>query len=109
MVSPPASAPGPPKLGKSEADGRPRRNVPDHLFHAGDMEPPFEHEPGSPEAIAQGCTCPPQSGPGAVIGSDGTPGFICEKDCPIHGIEVVKRALAAGWARIVQRDEPTRH
>src|ERR1700746_2421498 len=73
------------------------------------MEPPFEHEPGRPEAIAQGCTCPPQTGPGAVRGSDGTPGFVCEKDCPIHRIEWVKRALAAGLARIVQRDEPTRH
>src|SRR3954454_15957642 len=60
------------------------------------MEQPFEHEPGSPEAKAQGCTCPPQDGPGAVFGPDGTPGYECYKDCPMHGLEVLKRALAAG-------------
>jgi hypothetical protein len=77
------------------------------------MEQPFEHEPGSPEAIARGCTCPPQAGPGAVFGPDGTTGYACDKNCPMHGIEVVKRALAAGGARIIRKpendDEPTRH
>ena len=31
-------------------------------------------EPGSPAAVAQGCTCPPQTG------SD----RICDANCPIH-------------------------
>jgi hypothetical protein len=76
------------------------------------MDPPFEHEPGSPEAIARGCACPPQAGPGAVITADGTPGYLCDQDCPMHGLDVVKRALAAGKARIIANDdddEPTRH
>jgi hypothetical protein len=77
------------------------------------MKQPFEYEPGSNEAIAKGCTCPPQAGPGAATGHDGTPGYACDKDCPIHGLEVLKRALAAGQARIIRQDqendEPTRH
>jgi hypothetical protein len=44
------------------------------------MKQPFEYEPGSNEAIAKGCTCPPQAGPGAAIGHDGTPGYACDKD-----------------------------
>jgi len=31
-------------------------------------------EPGSPAAVAQGCTCPPQTGPT----------IICDENCPIH-------------------------
>jgi hypothetical protein len=77
------------------------------------MEPPFEHHPGSPEAIAKGCTCPPQAGPGAVIGSDGTPAFVCDQDCPMHGLEAMKRAIATGQVRIIRHDaeddEPTLH
>src|SRR3954469_23652347 len=53
------------------------------------MEQPFEHEPGSPEAKAQGSTCPPQDGPGAVFAPDGKPGYECYKDCPMHGLEVL--------------------
>src|SRR5438309_1527372 len=48
------------------------------------MEQPFEHQPGSPEAIAKVCTCPTQTGPGAAIEHDGTPGYACDKDCPIQ-------------------------
>jgi hypothetical protein len=74
---------------------------------------PFEHEPGSPEAIAQGCTCPPQVGPGAVIVPDGRLGYLCDQDCPIHGIEVAQRALARGEGRIIPDNDdeppPTRH
>jgi hypothetical protein len=77
------------------------------------MQQSFEHEPGSPEAIAQGCTCPPQAGPGAVMGHDGTPGFACDWRCPMHGIEVLKGAMARGEARLIKpdedQDEPTRH
>ena len=32
------------------------------------------HEPGSPAAIAEGCTCPPQT----------WPDLIYDKNCPIH-------------------------
>jgi len=31
--------------------------------------------PGSPEAVAQGCICPPQTGPDRI----------CDENCPIHG------------------------
>jgi hypothetical protein len=30
--------------------------------------------PGSPEAVAQGCTCPPPAGPDVV----------CDPNCPVH-------------------------
>ena len=30
--------------------------------------------PGSPEAIARGCICPPQTGPDLV----------CDQNCPVH-------------------------
>jgi hypothetical protein len=79
------------------------------------MEEPFKHEPGSPEALAEGCTCPPQAGPGAAVGPDGRLGYVCDHNCPMHGIEVVKRALAEGGARLLNDDdaendnEPTRH
>jgi hypothetical protein len=35
----------------------------------------LDPKPGSPEGIAQGCTCPPQAGPD----------FICDQTCPVHG------------------------
>jgi hypothetical protein len=64
------------------------------------MEPPFEHEPGSPEAIAQGCTCPPQAGP--TPPPTATPGFfVCDWQCPMHGVDVAERALEAGEARTI--------
>jgi hypothetical protein len=34
----------------------------------------LDPRPGSPEAIAQGCTCPPQIGPDVV----------CDQNCPVH-------------------------
>jgi len=71
------------------------------------MEQPFEHEPGSPEAIAQGCTCPRQAGPST------TPGFfVCDWQCPMHGVEVAEPALEAGETRIIRSandDEPIGH
>jgi hypothetical protein len=34
----------------------------------------LDPKPGSPEAIAQGCSCPPQTGPD----------FVCDQNCPVH-------------------------
>ena len=79
------------------------------------MNEAFDYEPGSIEAIVRGCTCPPQAGPGAALTADGTPGYLCDKDCPMHGLEVLKRAVAAGEARLLDDPdadhdtEPTRH
>jgi hypothetical protein len=76
------------------------------------MDEPFEHEPGSPAAITEGCTCPPQAGPGAVTAPDGRPGYACDLKCPIHGIEVAQRAIEAGNGRLLREDdeqEPTLH
>jgi hypothetical protein len=35
----------------------------------------LDPKPGSPEAVAQGCICPPQTGPDAVY----------DQNCPLHG------------------------
>lgn len=62
-----------------------------------------EHDPGSPEAIAQGCTCSPvlnNDGAG-TIGPDGRPRFVCDQECPLHGLAVLKQALEEGSARII--------
>jgi hypothetical protein len=43
-----------------------------------------DHPPGSPEAIAQGCTCSPvlnRHGRGTLHGE---PPFYRAKDCPLH-------------------------
>jgi hypothetical protein len=34
----------------------------------------LDPKPGSPEAVAQGCTCPPQPGPD----------FVRDQNCPVH-------------------------
>jgi hypothetical protein len=34
----------------------------------------LDPKPGSPEAIAQGCTCPPRTGPD----------FVGDQNCPVH-------------------------
>ena len=34
----------------------------------------LDPKPGSPEAIAQGCICPPQTGPDVL----------CDPNCPVH-------------------------
>jgi hypothetical protein len=76
------------------------------------MDKTFEHDPGSPKAIAQGCTCPPQNGPGAATGHDGTPAFACDWRCPMHGLEVLQSALEAGHAKLIRHDgddEPIIH
>lgn len=80
------------------------------------MENPFEHDPGSPEALAEGCTCPPQDGPGMAMTSDGRPGYVCDQECPLHGIDVIQRVLAAGGGEVIdeaeddhEEDKPTVH
>jgi hypothetical protein len=58
--------------------------------------PAPEHTPGSPEAIAEGCTCDPVAnlhGHAEI--------FECDNNCPVHGLAELKRALEAGDARII--------
>ena len=46
-----------------------------------------EHPPGSPEAVAKGCTCSPvlnRHGRGTLHGE---PPFYFAKDCPLHAVE----------------------
>jgi hypothetical protein len=66
-----------------------------------------QHPPGSPEAIAQGCTCSPEknlAGAGRIR-PGGEQMFVARIDCPLHGVEELKRALASGDAEIID-DEP---
>jgi hypothetical protein len=44
--------------------------------------------PGSQEAIQQGCKCPVldnRRGKGFVVNSEGEPEFWINEDCPLHG------------------------
>ena len=44
--------------------------------------------PGSPEAVKEGCTCPVEknrNGDGFMLHSDGQAIFVIELSCPIHG------------------------
>jgi hypothetical protein len=54
-----------------------------------------EHTPGSPEAIAKGCTCDPviNSGGRGTLSPSGQVAFMPNNDCPLHGIAIVKRLL----------------
>jgi hypothetical protein len=54
-----------------------------------------EHTPGSPEAIAEGCTCDPviNSHGRGTLSSSGQVAFMPNNDCPLHGLAVVKRLL----------------
>ena len=68
----------------------------------------LDHDPGSPEAIAEGCTCSPvlnNDGAGN-IGPDGKPRFVCDQACPLHGLVVLKQALEDGEARLIGDAEP---
>ena len=50
-----------------------------------------EHTPGSPEALAEGCTCDPlinAAGRGALT-SSGQIAFMPANDCPLHGGAIV--------------------
>lgn len=52
------------------------------------MSKPEEPNPGSPEAIAKGCTYPVidnHYGKGVPYGKDGTPLFWHSAKCPLHG------------------------
>lgn len=49
--------------------------------------------PGSPEAIAKGCSCPRidnGNGKGAMIGRRGEPVFWITTTCPVHGTPLDK-------------------
>ena len=50
----------------------------------------FVLEPGSPEAIDQGCTCPEQEGPGAVVTPDGLAAYLCDAQHPLHGLDIAE-------------------
>jgi hypothetical protein len=63
----------------------------------------LEHDPGSPNAIAEGCTCSPvlnNDGAGNV-GPDGRPRFVCDQACPLHGFSALRQALKDGEARVI--------
>ena len=78
-----------------------------------------EHPPGSPEAVAQGCTC----SSALNHNGEGIPGprgryYQAELQCPMHGLEAAKEALEAGDAWLIpsplddeddEEAEPTRH
>jgi len=75
-----------------------------------------EHPPGSPEAIARGCTCSPAlNHQGQDIPDPRGRYNQCDWQCPLHGLEVAKQAIAANDARIIgppledQDDEQIRH
>jgi hypothetical protein len=58
-----------------------------------DEESPWKHEPGSPDAVREGCTCSQafNNGGKGVMHVDG-PHFSPSITCPMHGISVVIRA-----------------
>jgi len=61
----------------------------------------FKHPPGSPEAVAQGCTCSTtlnRHGQGTLHGQ---PLFYFDRKCPVHRVEVSKADKEAG--RIVPK------
>lgn len=61
-------------------------------------------KPGSPEAIARGCTCPPDLNNNGQ-GTTGLRGrqFLCDWQCPLHGVddqEAEERAEKAANLRL---------
>lgn len=61
--------------------------------------------PGSPEAIEQGCRCPALDnghGRGSLSGTDGEPLFWTVADCPLHGV-TASEAYAA-WLDALPAD-----
>ena len=76
-----------------------------------------QSQPGSPKGVAKGCTCSPERNQQG----EGIPGrrgryYECDWRCPVHGLDAVKKAMAAGDAPIVpspfandDEDASTRH
>jgi len=59
-------------------------------------------EPGSPEAVARGCTCPTtinRQGRGTLHGQ---PLFYRDRKCPVHGDSMM------GEPKYDDKDDPTR-
>jgi hypothetical protein len=48
-------------------------------------------EPGSADAVKAGCTCPKEQ-PQADVRA-----FDCDKDCPLHGLHVIKQLSEANF------------
>jgi hypothetical protein len=64
-------------------------------------------KPGSPVAIAPGCTCSLEAnseGEGELQ-PDGTRMFFPDLDCPIHGFDAIREALESGEAEIVEPED----
>jgi hypothetical protein len=62
---------------------------------------PLKHTPGSPQAVAQGCTCSPplnRHGRGTLHGQ---PLFYSDRKCPVHGASTIREPKD-------DKDEPTR-
>lgn len=70
--------------------------------------------PGSPEAIEQGCKCPRYDnchGDGYSIDrATGAPMFVVREDCPLHGTAPLTSEVVAAYERlaaIIESDEFT--
>jgi hypothetical protein len=53
-------------------------------------------DPGSPEALANGCTCDPvenHHGKGEMLPEGRGPVFCPDNDCPLHGLETIAKLL----------------
>jgi hypothetical protein len=63
-----------------------------------------EHlKPGSPEAIAKGCTCDPKrNANGAGHDLMGRHTWFPANDCPMHGLDAAPKAVRSGEARVEQ-------
>jgi hypothetical protein len=57
---------------------------------------PAKHAPGSPEAVAQGCTCSTTLNRHGEGTRHGEPRFYYDRKCPVHRIDAAKRAKEAG-------------
>ena len=57
-------------------------------------------KPASPEALAQGCTCPLPDQPVLTVIINGKPCEACEidEDCPLHGVTPEELSAAPTYA-----------
>ena len=60
-------------------------------------------EPGSPQAVAQGCTCSPTLNRHGQGTFHGQPRFYYDRKCPIHRVEAEKRTLGEGEVRTFRK------